>query len=223
MKLLLRCVPERVDNTYPDFALLTLDSKIAAAMERRYNTYQTEQAKDLYLSDMVWQDGSLRVKFYYVGCEGEPNSVLLRLMQNDVIEPGDDFEVPAECEQVNVENVTFEVGFTGKMVIGGTVSGAIYNHFHTTNIPLGTVRFVQSQDNKNAVHALDNHKALGDRAWAENLWIDGTAFDDTYQGDAIQGPWVVFDVNAQMNIAGPFEDDQDARNALLAILEERGK
>lgn len=72
-------------------------------------------------------------------------------------------------------------------------------------------------------HALDNHDALAERAWAVNLWIDGTAPDDTYQGDGTQGPWVIFDVVAQENIAGPFDCDQEARDALLTILEQRGK
>lgn len=71
------------------------------------------------------------------------------------------------------------------------------------------------------IHALDNHEALGDRAFAANLWVDGTAPDDTYQGDAIHGPWVVFDIAAQKNIAGPFTCDQKARDALLTILEQR--
>ena len=70
-------------------------------------------------------------------------------------------------------------------------------------------------------HALDNHKTLGERAFAKNLWIDGTAPDDTYQGDATEGPWVVFDIAAQTNIAGPFNHDQDARAALQTILEQR--
>lgn len=70
-------------------------------------------------------------------------------------------------------------------------------------------------------HALDNHKALGEQAFAAKLWIDGTAIDDTYQGDAAQGPWVVFDIDAQRNVAGPFTCDQQARDALLTILQER--
>jgi hypothetical protein len=77
--------------------------------------------------------------------------------------------------------------------------------------------------NKSMIHALDDHKALGERAFAANLWIDGTAIDDTYQGDATEGPWVVFDIDAQTNIAGPFTSDQEARDTLLAILDQRCK
>ena len=71
------------------------------------------------------------------------------------------------------------------------------------------------------IHALDGHEERGKRAFAANLWIDGTASDDTYQGDAVEGPWVVFDIAAQANIAGPFESDKEARETLLAILEKR--
>lgn len=70
-------------------------------------------------------------------------------------------------------------------------------------------------------HALDNYKTLGERAFAANLWIDGTALDDSYQGDATKSPWVVFDIAAQGNIAGPFRSAEKARNALLTILEHR--
>jgi len=73
------------------------------------------------------------------------------------------------------------------------------------------------------IHALDQHEELGERAFADNLWIDGTAPDDTYQGDATEGPWVVFDISAQTNIAGPFNHDQEARDALASILAHRGK
>jgi hypothetical protein len=72
-------------------------------------------------------------------------------------------------------------------------------------------------------HALEHHKTLGERAFAASLWIDGTAPDDTYQGDATEGPWVVFDILAQTNVSGPFMCDQEARDALAAILAERGK
>jgi hypothetical protein len=71
-------------------------------------------------------------------------------------------------------------------------------------------------------HVLANHKDLGGKAFAANLWIDGTAEDDTYQGDATQGPWVVFDIAAQANIAGPFTRGEEARNALSKILKKRG-
>jgi hypothetical protein len=71
------------------------------------------------------------------------------------------------------------------------------------------------------VHALQNHHILGERAFAANLWIDGTAPDGTYQGDATKGPWVVFDIAAQANIAGPFTSDQEAREALQAILDSK--
>ena len=74
-----------------------------------------------------------------------------------------------------------------------------------------------------SVHALDNYKNLGERAFAANLWIDGTALDDSYQGDATKGPWVIFDIEAQTNIAGPFGNDSEARNALVEILKEREK
>ena len=70
-------------------------------------------------------------------------------------------------------------------------------------------------------HALENHKALGEVAGSANLWIDGTAPDDTYQGDAKNGPWVIFDIEAQKNIAGPFDCDETARFVLTAILKQR--
>ena len=72
-------------------------------------------------------------------------------------------------------------------------------------------------------HALDQHETLGERAFAAGLWIDGTATDDTYQGDATKGPWIVFDIKAQTNIAGPFNCDAEARTALQFVLDHRSK
>lgn len=49
-----------------------------------------------------------------------------------------------------------------------------------------------------------------------NLVIDGTSEDGTYQGigegpgDGKFGPFVVFDVDAQQNAAGPFASSADA-------------
>jgi hypothetical protein len=74
---------------------------------------------------------------------------------------------------------------------------------------------------KRKYHALENHEELSNTAIINNLWIDGTADDDTYQGDATSGPWVVFDISKQHNIAGPFVEAEDARTALVACLKAR--
>lgn len=48
----------------------------------------------------------------------------------------------------------------------------------------------------------------------EFLVIDGTAEDGTYQGDADAPPFVVFNVDRQQVVAGPFETMSEARESL---------
>lgn len=63
-------------------------------------------------------------------------------------------------------------------------------------------------------HALRFNKDLAEKAEAMNLWLDGTAEDGTLQGDAKKGPWHVFDIFAQTNVAGPYEKAIVARTIL---------
>lgn len=51
----------------------------------------------------------------------------------------------------------------------------------------------------------------------EMLVIDGTAEDDTLQGDAENAPFFVFNVAQQQNVAGPFESMAAAEVSLSAL------
>lgn len=55
----------------------------------------------------------------------------------------------------------------------------------------------------------------------EFLVIDGTADDGTYQGDANKPPFVVFNVDKQTNVAGPFYSMRRAKAALAKLVQTR--
>jgi hypothetical protein len=72
-------------------------------------------------------------------------------------------------------------------------------------------------------HALIGYDTLGEEAFKNDLWIDGTSDDGTYQGDAVKGPWVVFDILKQENISGPFKSPNKARRALIMAIQVKNK
>lgn len=55
----------------------------------------------------------------------------------------------------------------------------------------------------------------------DNLWVDGTFIDGTFQGDGEDAPFVVFDIDAQQNLPGIYETREEAEIALAAELVRR--
>jgi hypothetical protein len=60
--------------------------------------------------------------------------------------------------------------------------------------------------------------ATADKVIGDHLVVDGTDDGGNFAGDGEHAPFVVFDVDLQRNIAGPFDTRVQARMALGAIL-----
>ncbi len=67
-------------------------------------------------------------------------------------------------------------------------------------------------------HALDGYDELAKEAFAKGLWIDGTDSGGSFQGDAVNAPWVIFDIENQKNISDYIYTAEEARNILTDIL-----
>ena len=112
---------------------------------------------------------------------------------------------------------------------GNAISGLRREPFHIENLTLKTIQPAQHSTYEAARRALklDNCVALEEslpkdgsivyNQSAEALCIDGTNDEDVLESGCTDGPFYIFNIAQQLNVAGPFEEMASAKAAMLAL------